>query len=133
MKIIYIKETEEIRNVVRRILLKVKKVLNVIKIEDNGNNRIYCIPIFKNSKLSKFRIKKIAKKINILLERDGSNTVALSEYLNSNQIFKNYLYSKNINILDGRFLFKCLIYKTIEYIFKIKNKAMEFRRSFIAN
>lgn len=133
MKIIYIRETEETCDIIKRILLSIKKILNIIRVEDNGSNKMYYLPMFKDSKLSEYRIKRITNKINSLLEKDGVNNVALSEYLDNNQLFKNHLYSKNINILNGRFLFKCLTYKIIEYIFKIKNTSMEFRRSFIAN
>lgn len=130
---VYIRETEETCGIIKRILIRIKRVLNVIKVEYNGYNKMYYLPILKGSRLSKYRIKKIANKINFLLERQGATNVVLSEYLGQNQLLKNFLYSKNINILNGRFLFKCLTYQVIEYIFKIKNEAMEFRRSFIAN
>ncbi len=130
MKIIYIKETEKTYSIIEKMLLNLKKFLNIVKVKDNN---MYYLPVFKGSKLSEYRIKRLTNKINSLLEIDGTSTVALSEYLNSNQLIKNYLYSKNIDILNGRFLFKCFICEIIEYIFKIKNKAMEFRRSFIAN
>lgn len=133
MKIIYIRETEETCDIIKRILLSIKKILNIIRVEDNGSNKMYYLPMFKDNKISKYRMKKMANKINLLLEKDGVNNVALSEYLDNNQLFKNHLYSKNINILNGRFLFKCLTYQIIEYIFKIKNTSMEFRRSFIVN
>lgn len=133
MKTIYIKETEETCDIVRRIILKIKKIFNIVNIENKSNHTIYYLPIFKDNKISKYRIKKLSNKINSLLEKEGSNTIVLSEYLDNNQLLKNYLYMENINILDGRYLFKCLTYKIIEYIFKIKNKAMEFRRDFIAN
>lgn len=130
---VYIRETEETCDIVKRILLRIKRFLNIIRVEDNGDNKMYYLPIFKDSKFSKYRIKKAANKINSLLERHGASNVVLSEYLDKNQLLKNYLYSKNINILNGRFLFKCLTHQIIEYIFKIKNKAVEFRRGFIAN
>ncbi len=133
MKIIYIKEAEETCDIVKRIILKIKKYLNIIKVQSTNDNTIYYLPIFKNSKISKYRIKKLSNKINRLLEVDGSNNIVLSEYLNNNQLLKNYIYIENINILDGRYLFKCLTYKILEYIFKTKNIAMEFRRGFIAN
>lgn len=129
-KIIYIKETEEKATTIKRILLSVSKFFNIIKVQDDS---MYYLPIFRNNKLSKYTIKRLTNKINILLEKSGANNIVLSEYLNNKQLFKNYLYSKNINILNGRFLFKCLTYKIIEYIFKVKNSAMEFRRGLIAN
>lgn len=133
MKIIYIRETEETCDIIKRILLSLKRILNIIRVEHNKHITMYYVPILKDSKFSKYRIKKITNRINSLLEKGGVNTVVLSEYLDNNQLFKNHLYSKNINILNGRFLFKCLTYQIIEYIFKIKNTSMEFRRSFIAN
>ena len=130
MKIIYIKESKETCDIVKRIILKMKKFLNIIKIE---NDNIYYLPIFKDSKLSKYRIKRLYSKIYKLLERDETSCVVLSEYLNSNQLLKNYLYSENINILDGRYLFKNMSCEILEYIFKIKNKPIELRRSIFIN
>jgi len=128
LKIVYIKETKETCDIVKRIILKIKKFLNIIKIK---NNNIYFLSIFKKSKLSKFRMKRLSNKIYKLLEKNETNCVVLSEHLNSNGLFKKYLYCKNINILDGRYLFKNLSCKILEYIFKIKNKPMELRRSII--
>lgn len=130
MKIIYIKETEETCDIIKRIILRIKKIFNFVKIENSDNNIIYYLPVFKDSKISKYRIKKLVNKVNTLLEKDNSNTIVLSEHLDKNQLLKNYLYAENINILDGRYLFKCLTYNILEYIFRIKNKAMEFRRGF---
>lgn len=133
MKIIYITETEETCDIIKRIILKIKKILNIVKIENNTSNTIYYLPIFKDGKITKYRIKKLANKINKLLEKDATNTIALSEKLNDNQLLKNYLFAENINILDGRYLFKCLSEKILEYIFKIKGKEIELRRSVYSN
>lgn len=130
MNVIYIKETKETCDIIKRIVLKIKKFLNIIKAESTN---IYCLPIFKESKISKYRIKRFCTQISKILDRSGTNTIALSENLNSNQLLKNYLFAKNINILDGRYLFKCLTYETFEYIFKIKNKKIELRRNFYFN
>ena len=129
----YIRESEETCDIVKRILLHVKRRLNIIKVDYKEDNEICYLPVFRETKLSKCRVKRISNKINYLLEREEISDIVLSEYLDQNQLFKNYLYSKNINILDGRFLFKCLTYQIIEHIFNIKNKAMELRRGFIAN
>lgn len=133
MKIIYIKETEETCDFIKRIIVKIKKFLNIIKVERYSTNIIYYLPVFKDSKFSKHRIRKLSSKTNKLLEREGSNTIALSEYLDKNQLLKNYLYSENVNILEGRYLFKCLTYKILEYIYKIRDKEIELRRSFCFN
>ena len=125
MRIIYIKETENLDNTLKnKIILKLRRVFNIIKIEKVNEQVIYILPILKQKKISEYRVKKLVNKAIKLLENDASSTIALSKYLNSNTLFKNYLYSNNINILDGRFLFKCLINKIIKYIFEIKNKEL---------
>jgi len=124
MKTIYIREVEETCDIIKRIIIKIEGVLNIIKVKNIDGKTIYYLPIFKDSKISKYRIKKLSNKIDKLLEKDGVSSIALSEYLDKNEIFKNYLYSHNINILDGRFLYKCLIHRIIEYICKIRNKKM---------
>jgi len=128
---VYIKETEETCDIVKRIILRIKRFFNIIKVEKTNNKIICYLPFFKGNKIPNYRIKRLVNKINILLEAEGSSNIALSEYLDNNQLLKNYLYNENVNILDGRYLFKCLIYKILEYLFRIKNKEMEFRRSFI--
>ena len=133
MKTIYIRETEETCDFVKRVILKIKKIFSIIKVENSNNRTIYYLPLFINTKISKYRAKKLATKIYKLLEKDASNVIVLSEYLDNNQLFKNYLYSNNINILDGRYLFKCLSERILEYIFKIKGKEIEKRRSFYIN
>ncbi len=133
MKIIYIRETDETCDIIQRALLRIKRLLNVIKVDEVEEKTVCYLPIFENSRISKYGIKKLAKRINILLEKQGSNTVVLSQSLETNYSLKNYLYSQNINILDGRYLFKCLTQKVIEYIFKIKRRTMGLRRSFIVN
>lgn len=127
MKVIYIKENEQIGNIIEKMLLKIKKFFNIIRIE---NDNIYYLPIVKGSNLSKRRIKRLYSRIYKLIEKEETNCVVLSEYLNTNQLLKNYLYSENINILNGRYLFKSLSFKILEYIFKIKNRPIELRRSF---
>ncbi len=129
-KIIYLKQSEKANNTIEKIILKIKSIFNVITLEESNT---YCLPVLEKSNLSEYKIKRTTKKIIKLLDKNGSNTIVLSKYLNQNEMFKNYLYSHNINILDGRFLFKCLIYKIIEYICKIKNKPMNLRRNYFIN
>lgn len=127
MKIIYIKEIEETCDIVKIIIIKIRKALNIIKTKYYNDKKIYYLPIFRNKKTSKYRIKKLVNKINELLEKDGAGNVVLSECLENNKLLKNYLYGKNINILNGTFLFKSLIYKILEYIFEVRNKEIKYR------
>lgn len=118
MKIIYIREAKEPYNIIKRI----KYFFNVIDINNTEEKTIYYLPISNNKDIKKYRINKLSKKIIRNLEKDGVRNVVLSKYLNTRQELKNNLYSENINILDGRYLFKCLTYEIIEYILKRKNK-----------
>lgn len=130
MKVIYIKEMKSTCNFIQILELKLKKIFNIIKVENTENNIFYCLPIFKNGNISEYRTKKICKKIKKMLEQKGENTVALSKHLNGNQLFKSYLYSNNINIINGRYLFKCLTQNILEYIFDIQKKQYNLRRSY---
>ena len=126
LKVIYIREAENINGFVKKTIIDIKRFFNIIDRKDFEEKTIYYLPIVKDKKLSNYRIKKLSNKIIKLLEKDETSIVVVSRYLNSIVLLKNYLYSQNINILDGRFLFKCLIDKIIEKIFKIKNENQNF-------
>ena len=81
---------------------------------------IYYLPVFADTKLSKYRINRLSKSIVSKLENVGISNIALSQHLETIQLLKLKLYCENMNILDGRLLFKCLSYELIEYILKIK-------------
>lgn len=133
LKAIYISETMQTCDFVKRFILSIKRIFNIVKIDNIKGKTIFYLPIYQNNRLSKYRIKKISKKIINLLKKEGISDIVLSNYLETVDLLKNNLYSNNLNILDGRYLFKCLSYKVIEYIFKLKKKTMKLRRSFIVN
>ena len=130
MKIAYITGIKKPKTKKEKILMILKKMFNIITIERKENNIIYYLPIEKKYKLSKNKIKKLVEKLNNSFETEGIINAVISKYFNNIKYFKNRLYSKNINILDGRYLFKCLIYDLIKYVFNIKNEQMELRRNF---
>ena len=115
MNTVYIKEMQNKR-------ITIKSLLNKIDILNDETKTVYFIPVNPNKKIHKFRINMISKKIIKLLEQEGTNRVVLSEYLKKVELLKNNLYSENINVLNGRFLFKCLSLNIIKYILKIKDK-----------
>lgn len=95
MNTLFIEEAEKIN-----IIKKIYKPIECI------NEKIVL-----NLKLNKASIKKkmkIAKKIRNILDTHKSNTVIVSKNLKRNKEFINSLYSNNINITDGRKLFKRL-------------------------
>ena len=125
MKIIYVTETEDTCDIIKRIVLKIKCFFNIIYRENVEEKIIYKLPIFSNKKISNNKVNKLSKKIVKKLESDGIYSVVLSKYLSTLQNLKNNFYSENINILEGRYLFKCLTFEVIEYILKRKNKKIQ--------
>ena len=118
MNICYISETHETCDFVKRIVIKIKKIFNIVEFsEDNGKTTI-TLPLFKSNKIRNKKIIKIAKRINKKLYDNNIENVVLSNYLEENEKLKQKLYCQNINILDGRYLFYLLIPEIIEYILK---------------
>lgn len=118
MNICYISETHETCDFVKRIVIKIKKIFNIVEFsEDNGKTTI-TLPLFKSNTIRNKKIIKIAKRINKKLYDNNIENVVLSNYLEENEILKQKLYCQNINILDGRYLFYLLIPEIIEYILK---------------
>lgn len=118
LNICYISETHETCDFVKRIVIKIKKIFNIVEFsEDNGKTTI-TLPLFKSNRIRNKKIIKIAKRINKKLYDNNIENVVLSNYLEENKILKQKLYCQNINILDGRYLFYLLIPEIIEYILK---------------
>ena len=83
--------------------------------------------IILNFEISKCKFNKKAQlsmKIREILDLNLSNMIILSNKLKQNKDFVNLLYSKDINIVQGRFLFKLLIEKIVDKIC-IKNKIIK--------
>ena len=129
LKIGYVREAEETCDFVKNVILYFKRLFNIIKVEEKDGKRIYYLPLYKNTKVSNYRVKKIARKLVSKIKLDNTKNVVLSNYLETLNELKIILYSKNVNILNGRYLFKCLILNVIDYIFKRKNIKTELRRS----
>ena len=127
MKVCYIREKEDTCDFIKRMGLRVKRFFNIIDRKELNDKLIYYLPIFSDTKISKYKIKRLTKKTVGKLEDEGINNIALSKKLEENEILKNSFYSNNINILDGRFLFKCLSHEIIEYILKKRNKKLQER------
>lgn len=115
MALFFLQESKE-KN---KFKLKLKKILN--KIEENSvENKVFItLPIEENVTLKKTI--KIGKK----LDKYNIKNAVLSEELYKIEILKNFLYSRNINILDGRYLFKLLSEEIIYYISKKMGKNIE--------
>lgn len=133
MNICYIKETEETCDFVKRILVKVKKIFNIVELKKDNGKTIMVLPIFKSNKIRDKKVVKISKKINKILYNNNLENVVLSNALADKILLKQKLYEQNINILDGRYLFNLLIPEVIEYILKRQKKKIENRRNYNIN
>ena len=136
MGIWYIKELNELDEITKRnkklkwiqkIIYSYKRKFCKITTWEIENKMICVLPIEnkkpKNKKKEKF--KKLAKQINNILQDKPNQNVVLSEYLSENIEFKNELYSYNINILDGRWLFLYLLPELLDFICIKKNELNE--------
>lgn len=133
MNICYIKETEETCDFVKRILVKIKRIFNIVELKKDNEKTIMVLPISKSSKIKNKKIIKISKKINKKLYDGNIENVVLSNILSNNILLKQKLYEQNINILNGRYLFNLLVPEVIEYILKRQKKKIENRRNYNTN
>lgn len=98
-----------------KIKIKINNILNKIEEKTDGNKVFLNLPIKEYVKP-----KKIKKLIN-RIDKYKVKTAILSENLYNIEVLKNELYARNINILDGKYLFKLLTEEIINYICKKSN------------
>lgn len=89
------------------------KILKFIKIDDNK----IILPVSGEEINEKYQ-RKMAEKTYKILGRTNSNKVVISKIINKYIYFKNYLYSLNIDIVDGKWLFRIMIPDILNYIIK---------------
>lgn len=117
MALFFLQESKE-KN---KCKLKIKNILNKIE-EKNEENKVFLsLPISIDNKIKDKKIIKLVQQLG----KYKMKTVVLSEYLYNIEVLKNNLYSKNINILDGKYLFKLLAEEIINYVCKRTRKNIE--------
>lgn len=125
MTLFFIEESKE-KN---KYKLKINNILNKIQEKADGNKIFLSLPIRKD-KIKEKKIKKLVKQ----MREYKIKTVVLSENLFKIETLKNELYSMNINILDGKYLFKLLTEEVIKYICKkTKTNIEEMEISILTN
>ena len=118
-----IEDLSKINNKTKKIIYFFRNLFIIIGIEKINNDNIICyIPKNYIKITNKFITKIVSKKICNVLYDNNINIVVLSNKLKTNNIIINAIQSENIEILDGRELFKDLILKITKYICKIKNE-----------
>ena len=90
------------------------KLLNIIKVKEDK----IILPI-KDEKISKKKAEKLANKTKKILDKTICNKVILSKVIKTQEEYKNYLYSSDINIVKAEQLTEILLLDILKYI---KNK-----------
>lgn len=95
--------------------IKIEEWFNIVKLK---NNRI----ILPNKKEENIKTDEIfAQKTKNILDKTASNKIILSKNVHKKKGYINYLYSYNYDIVDGKWLFKILLYDVLEYIIMKEN------------
>ena len=90
------------------------KLFNIIKVKEDK----IILPI-KEEKISKKKAEKLANKTKKILDKTICNKVILSKVIKTQEEYKNYLYSSDINIVKAEQLTEILLLDILKYI---KNK-----------
>lgn len=104
---------------------KIRKIFNIVELEQNR----VILPITKseieNGKLSQKKAQILAKNIVNKLKNAIGNNVILSREIKKQKNLVNYLYSQNMNIIDGKWLFGILSDEAITYVVNKKKMKKE--------
>lgn len=104
---------------------KICKIFNIVELEQNR----VILPITKseieNGKLSQKKAQILAKNIVNKLKNAIGNNVILSKEIKKQKNLVNYLYSQNMNIIDGKWLFGILSDEAITYVVNKKKMKKE--------
>lgn len=104
---------------------KIRKIFNIVELEQNR----VILPITKseieNGKLSQKKAQILAKNIVKKLKNAIGNNVILSKEIKKQKNLVNYLYSQNMNIIDGKWLFGILSDEAITYVVNKKKMKKE--------
>lgn len=99
---------------------RIKKMFNIVKVQ---KDKIILPIIEEDIKIEK--AEKMVKKTVNILKKAGTETVVLSKRINKQNDYINFLYSYGIKIIEGRWLFKALTLKVLDYITEKKRLKKE--------
>ena len=104
---------------------KIRKIFNIVELEQNR----VILPITKseieNGKISQKKEEILAKNIVNKLKNAMGNNIILSKEIKKQKNLVNYLYSQNMNIIDGKWLFGILSDEAITYVVNKKKMKKE--------
>lgn len=117
MALFFLQESKE-KN---KYKLKIKNMLNKIEEKHKENKVFLNLPVNVDNKIKDKKFIKLIKQ----LENYDIKTIVLSERLYNIEVLKNNLYASNIDVLDGKYLFKLLTEEIINYLCKKIRKNIE--------
>lgn len=118
-------EENKLKRKILNFIWKVKNNFFKIKEENVEGNTLLILHNINNKTLIKF---------SKYMKQKSVGRVCVSNELLKNQEFRKFLIEENIEVLDGRWLFKHLLIKILDYIVKCKKERMEQQEvSILAN
>ena len=117
MALFFLQESKE-KN---KYKLKIKNMLNKIEEKHKENKVFLNLPVNVDNKIKDKKFIKLVEQ----LENYNIKTIVLSERLYNIEVLKNNLYASNIDVLDGKYLFKLLTEEIINYLCKKIRKNIE--------
>lgn len=103
----------------------IHKKLNILKLEDNK----IILPIEGKENLSDKQAEKLGQKTKKILEKTNCKKVIISKQIKKYEQYLNELYSYNLEIVGGKWLFQVLLYKILCIVIKKQNLKKEETRS----
>ena len=104
---------------------KLRYIFNIVYEKNIDGKTFFILPITNKTKLNTYVIRRLSKGLYKKLYKKDIEDVVLSKYLYNVDLLKNKLYGQNVDILDGKKLFKDLSYNILEYINKYKKEKIE--------
>lgn len=110
-------------NIINKTKFLLKKICYTPTIKIFENKKIYIFP--RNKFYNIASTEKIINKLVKELKEKQIDNIIICKELNKNDMFKNIIYSNNINILDGKWLYNFLLYDILMYILIQKKMKIE--------
>ena len=108
---------------------KLFEFFNIIKLQDDK----IILPI-NNEIKDKKKSEKIAIKIKNILKKANCNKIVVSKKISKEEQIMNYLYTYNLNIVDGRWLYEVISDKVLDYVINKKDlRKEEIQLSILVN
>lgn len=89
------------------------KLFNIVKLKEDK----IILPI-SEEKISLKKAERLAQKTKKILQKGTCNKVILSKKIKKQEDYQNYLYTYQLDIIDGKWLFEALSTQILEYIVK---------------